>query len=92
MAASFKARDGKAVTDGQKTTLTLVKGSEETHDYSEREVKGTVRAFEHVERVYDEEGIAIGKTSETKWEITTGDPVYPAVGFLPENVLTRTGA
>jgi len=55
----------------------------------ERIVKGTIRAFEHVERVYDDEGIAVGKTSETKWEILTGDPHYPAVGFLPENVLTK---
>ena len=54
------------------------------------EVRGTARRFEQVERVYDEEGIAIGKTTEFHWEIVTGDPVYPAVGFLPENVLTFT--
>lgn len=87
----FKARDGKIVSDGQKTTLTLCRGSAEKGDYSEQEVKGVVRSFEQVERVYDEEGIAVGKTTEMHWEISTGDPMYPAIGFLPENVLTRSG-
>ena len=67
----MKTRDGKTVTDGQKTTLTLQHG---TH---EREVKGTVRSFE--------------QDGETRWEIVTDDDQWPAVGFLPENVLTRTG-
>jgi len=85
MAKTIKAKDGSEITDGDKTTLTLLHGT------TERVVGGTVRAFEHVERVYDEEGIAVGKTSETKWEVLTGDPQYPAVGFLPESVLTRSG-
>jgi len=91
MTTSFESRDGKTIKDGAKTTLILVKGSEQTNDYSERAVTGTVRAFEHVERVYDDEGIAIGKTSEVRWEISTDDPQHPAIGFLPSNVLTKTG-
>ena len=86
MAASFKAQDGQIVSDGDVVTLTLRKGD------SEIEQTGTVRRFDHVERVYDEEGIAIGKTSEERWEISTDDPQHPAVGFLLENVLTRSGS
>jgi hypothetical protein len=39
---------------------------------------GVVRAFK------DENG-------ETRWEISTDDPQHPAIGFLPQNVLTKTG-
>jgi hypothetical protein len=85
MAKTVKTQDGSVITDGEKVTLTL------RHGETERVVKGVVRAFEHVERVYDDEGIAVGKTSEIKWEVLTGDPQYPAIGFLPENVLTRSG-
>jgi hypothetical protein len=91
MAASFKTRDNKTVKDGESVSLVLVKGSVETNDYSERTVTGVVRQFEHVERVYDGEGIAVGKTSEVRWEISTDDPQHPAIGFLPSNVLTKTG-
>lgn len=83
MAASFKTQDGKTVRDGDVVTLSLRKGT------SEIEQTGKVRRFDHVERVYDEEGIAVGKTSEERWEISTDDPQHPAVGFLPENVLTK---
>ncbi len=85
MAASFKTKDGTVVKDGDKGTFSLAKGT------STIEVEGTIRHFNHIERVYDEEGIAVGKTSEERWEITTGDPQYPAVGVLPENVLGRLG-
>jgi hypothetical protein len=52
-------------------------------------VTGTIHRFDHVERVYDEEHIAVGKTTEERWEIVTDDPNYPAVGITPENVLAR---
>jgi len=79
--ATFKTQEGKSVADGSAVTLDLA------YSYETVSVTGTVRAFDHVERVYDEEGIAVGKTSEQRWEILTGDPAYPAVGFLPENVI-----
>ena len=44
------------------------------HGTTVREVKGKVRAFE--------------SDGETRWEILTNDPLRPAIGFLPENVLT----
>jgi hypothetical protein len=85
---NFTAADGSIVTDGDKLTLTLAKGSEATADYSTREVKGKVRAYEHVDRVLDEEGYAVDKVVTIVWEISTGDPSHPAVGFRPENVLS----
>ena len=85
MATSFKARDGSVIKDGETATLKLA------YDYEEVVATGVVRAFEHVERVYDDEGIAVGKTSEVRWEISTDDPQHPAIGFLPSNVLTKTG-
>ena len=101
MSLTFETKDGKTVRDGQKTTLTLRKGDyAEVHEEAglgvagepvKIEATGTVRAFEHIERVYDEEGIAVGETSETRWEISTDDPQHPAIGFLPENALTRSG-
>lgn len=54
------------------------------------EVTGTLRRFEQVERVYDDEGIAVGKTSEERWEIVTDDPHYPAVGVRLEDILARS--
>jgi hypothetical protein len=48
------------------------------HGAAERVVTGTVRAFE-------QEG-------EIRWEISTGDPQHPAIGFLPEAVVRRTHA
>lgn len=81
--ASFKTNDGQTVSDGEAVTLELRKGELSIT------VTGTVRQFDHVERVYDDEGIAIGKTSEPRWEISTDDPQHPAIGFLLENVLTR---
>ncbi len=81
--AGFKTKDGTPVKDGEQTTLVLM------YDYEEVEVTGTVSQFDHVERVYDEEGIAVGKTTEKRWEVVTDDPHNPAVGFLPENVKTK---
>lgn len=75
------------LVSGQFYTLKLKKGAEETFDYSERVISGKVQSFEHVERIYDEEHIAVGKTSETRWEILTNDPTYSAIGFLPESVI-----
>lgn len=70
---------------GDQVTLVLSKGSrekrkstisdEELADYSEREVTGTVRSF------YQD--------GQTCWEISTGDPQYPAIGFDPENVTVK---
>ena len=82
MARKFTTIDGKSVTDGATVRLTVLKGE------NELTYKGTVRAFDHVERVYDDEGIAIGKTSEERWEISTTDPMHPAIGLVPENVKT----
>jgi hypothetical protein len=45
------------------------------HGTSERVVTGTIRAF--------------AQDGETRWEILTGDPQRPAIGFLPEHVITR---
>lgn len=88
------AQSGQVIADGDQVTVVLARGKKTPDDtrnpngdYSERTVVGTVRAFDHVERVYDEEHIAVGKTSEVKWEILTGDQSYPAIGFTPESVL-----
>jgi hypothetical protein len=83
--ASFTTRDGKMVSDGDAVELVLMYGPVEVA------AKGIVRQFEHVERIYDDEGIAVGKTSEPKWEISTDEPQHPAIGFLPENVKTKNG-
>jgi hypothetical protein len=85
MPASFKTRDGTKVADGDEVTLVLM------YDYEEVEATGTVRQFEHVERKYDAEGIAVGKTSENRWELVTDDAHHPAIGFVPENVKTKIG-
>lgn len=96
--STFKTRDGQTVKPGSKGTFTLRHGeyNAEHERYGHgiagqpvlNEVTGQANLREQVERVYDNEGIAIGKISEFHWEVLTGDPVYPAVGFLPENVLT----
>jgi hypothetical protein len=86
--ADFETKDGKTVSSGKTYTLTLCKGVDQyvvqpdgtvlSHgDYSERKVRGLVQVF-------DQDG-------ETHWEIKTGVPQYPAIGFLPENVLTHSG-
>jgi hypothetical protein len=93
--AKIKLADGKMVADGDEVTLILwsaehrnaVSGQQET---IEKTAHGIVHSFEQVDRVYDNEGIATGKTSETRWELLTGDPAYPAIGFLPESVKTKT--
>lgn len=85
MAKTCQAQDGAIITDGEAAELVLL------HGETERRVSGIVHVFEQHERVYDEEHIAVGKTSEFHWEILTGDPQYPAIGFLPENVLTLIG-
>jgi hypothetical protein len=100
MAKTLKTKDGKAVADGDKGTFTLQHGVYEPQHEGQpdhgkageavlRKVRGTIRHFEQVERVYDEEGIAVGKRTEDHWEIVTDDPHYPAVGFLPEHLLSR---
>jgi hypothetical protein len=81
--ASFKAADGKTVTEG-KAALVL------RHGDTERKVKGTVRAFEpHTEQIADLEAKleALRADNVTRWEIATADAT---IGFLPENVLSRT--
>lgn len=86
--------------DGESGTFTLQHGVyEKVHEGQQDggsagdpvllKVTGTIRRFEQVERVYDEEGIAVGKRTEEHWEIVTGDPHEPAVGFLPEHLLSR---
>ena len=105
MAASFKTQDGTTVSDGDTVTLVLRKGDyNEDHERAgigkagepvKIEVTGTVRTFDHLEPTYEVDPdfgrVMVGKTSEPKWEISTDDPQHPAIGFLPENVLTRTG-
>ena len=90
--ASFKTQDKKSVSDGDEVTLVLLYDGGEHPDrerYGEITATGVVRNFEQVERRYDEEGIAVGKTSTKHWELVTGDANYPAIGFLPENVKTK---
>lgn len=84
MADSFKARDGSEIADGDSGTYELA------YDTASVLVTGTIRKFDHVERVYDDEGIAVGKTSEPRWEILTDDPMWTAVGIKPENVIRVT--
>jgi len=99
--ASFKALDGTSVSDGDTVTLRLFKGTdtpmvatgggELPHgDYSESELTGTVRAFDHIDRIFDEEGYAVDKKVTASWEISADDPQHSAIGFLPERVLTAT--
>jgi hypothetical protein len=101
--ADFTTPDGKIVSSGKTYTLTLFKGVDkpftrpdgtvqEHGDYSERKVKGLVAAYEHVDRVFDDEGYAVDKIITVVWEISQDDQEHPAIGFLPENVLTRTGS
>ena len=88
--ASFKTSNGKTVKDGAEVELVfLYRGSGDVAD-AEVVRRGTVRRFEQVERVYDDEGIAVGKTTEERWELLVDDPEHPAVGILPENVLVRS--
>lgn len=76
------------LVSGKKYELVLKQGTEKQGDYSESTLKGKVRSFEQVERIYDKDGIAVDKTIEVHWEMLTDDPIYPAVGFLPENVVS----
>lgn len=55
-----------------------VKDLQLRHGQDTRRVSGIIRAFE--------------QDGETRWEISTGDEQWPAVGFLPENALTRSGS
>lgn len=97
MAGSFKARDGKTIKNGDEGTFQLAKGVyARVHEQQGMglvgepvivEVTGTIRHFDQIDRVYDEEHIAVGKRTEEHWEIVTDDPNYPAVGVRPENVL-----
>jgi len=95
--ATLKTKDGKPFADGDSGTFTLQHGVyEDVHegrpDHGKagepvlRTVKGTIHHFDQVERVYDSEGIAVGKRTEEHWEIVTDDG---AVGFLPEHLLSR---
>lgn len=100
---TFNTAGGK-LESGKRYKLTLSKGSREPRverlhlpegeqgDYSEATLTGTVRVFDHVERVYDEEGIATGKKSEVRYELVTDNGQWSAVGFLPENVVKSESA
>ena len=93
--ANIKLADGKTITDGDEVTLVLWSAEHrnavtQQPETIEKIVHGTVHSFEQVERVYDDAGIATSTTTETRWELLTGDPAYPAIGFLPENVKTKT--
>lgn len=80
-----------SVQDGDQVELILRPGAY-PHDYFDKElagkpfertVKGTVRRFERVDRVLDNEGYAVDKIVTERWEVVTGDPAYPAIGFDP---------
>lgn len=73
---------------GKHVEIVVSQGSEETQDYSERTLAGTLNNFEQIDRVYDEEGIAVGKNVTKHWELLTVNPTYPAVGIVPENVIS----
>ena len=93
MATSFTTSNDVTVNDGDEITLVLLyRGGED--QVAEVEVTGTVHRFDHVEPVYADDPdfgrIISGKTSEERWELLTDDPQYPAIGFLPENVLVRS--
>ena len=82
-------QDGKALTDGM-----TVSGLQLQHGSIVRTVSGTVRAF----HVNDAQIIATQALLDSliagnivAWEVSTTDPNYPAIGFLPENALTRSG-
>lgn len=76
------------IKNGEKLTLVLRPGGRG----EERTVKGTVRSFEtEVETIAAlEEQLARLKASvETRWELVTDDPQYPAIGFDPETAELR---
>jgi hypothetical protein len=83
-----KALDGSTVTEGKTMTLVLAKGSEATNDYSERTVRGKVHAYEHVDRVLDDDGYAVDRLVTLVWEVATDDAT---IGFRPENVRSAKG-
>ncbi len=86
MADTFKTRDKKLVTDGDLVNLVLQHGSTEKDP-----IKGRVRSFRpNTEQIAELEAkLAVLKSDNgIRWEIMTGDPTYPAVGFVPENALT----
>ena len=55
------------------------------HGENERPMRAKIVAFEHVERIYDDEMIAVDRTVETRYRAESEDEV---VGFLPEHVLS----
>lgn len=85
MAKSLKAKDGRTVSDGGKVKLTL------QHGDAERVVRGTVHAFEpNTAQIAELKAQlkALQADNRTRWEVETDDPAQPAVGFLPEHVLS----
>jgi len=84
--ASITDSNGRVVNDGDKVELVLRDGlvgwNAGQPIIGPRSVAGVVRSFEQVDRIYDEEGIAVGKTKNVFWEVVTGDAQYPAVGIV----------
>lgn len=75
-----ESRPSVAVSTCQSQDGKVIRDGESTtlilqHGASERIVTGTIRAFE--------------QDGHTRWEVVTGDPQHPAIGFLPEHVVTR---
>lgn len=69
---SCTAHDGSSIVEGTVVELEQVRG--QGAGAGVRAITGTVRAF--------------GQDGETRWELLTGDPQWPAIGFDPEFVLT----
>jgi hypothetical protein len=98
--AKIKLGDGKTIKDGDEVTLVLWSAEHRNAETGEPETiektaHGVVHSIDVVEPVYEDDPdfgrIITGKNSVTHWELLTGNPDYPAIGFLPENVKTKTG-
>ena len=80
------------VQDGDTITLVLRPGRRETapgvFDEFERTVRGRVRRFWTEERWDPLTGEQV-EFAEERWEVETGDPQYPAIGFNPETAEIR---
>lgn len=80
------------IKDGMLVTLILRPGRRQVgpnlYADFERTVTGTVRKFETVDKIYAKlpdgsRGEQIDSVTSEHWEIETGDPQHPAIGFDP---------
>lgn len=71
--------------NGMRARLTL------KHGDIERVVEGEIRSFtpeDDAIAILEAQLAALKKANETRWEVVTGDERHPAVGFLPEHVVS----